>query len=312
MRYLVHKYLMKIFVQSDDLQAKIQLDLLSNPPVMRWFDQCVKLQEIHSISGRLMFHNSNRTISNAVNNELEIYSNLLCIITRLEILLAEKGITKFIIPKCPKAFNRSQHWLNDIHNIFIDVTLWITSTKYMCIPNLWYTQISKTVKEMNTLIHHLERWAIPTANRQYVKNYGHKHLQTQLDLSYHGSALWFPISQEEQDLYHSSYEKNKFHQVVFSNSILGKTYYQSFIDEEKANSSAISGIDATWGNLDIKLDQEREAIFYSSQFQTWLNNTNPNTESAPLEFPVGSINVNSNLDYFIVRNKTNVVFSFLY
>jgi hypothetical protein len=99
--------------------------------------------------------------------------------------------------------------------------------------------------------------------------------------------------------------------VVFSNEILGKTYYRSFIDEENADSPAISGIDKTWGNLDIKLDRQREAIFQDSQFQEWTESIQQDINTVPLEFPVGSINPNSDLDYFIKRKTTEVVFYFV-
>jgi hypothetical protein len=169
----------------------------------------------------------------------------------------------------------------------------------------------EAAKKVNVLIHKLEKWAYPTANSQYIKSYGHRYLQTRFDLSYHGLGLWFELSQEEQEVYHSTLKNNVFYDVVFSNEILGKTYYRSFIDEENADSPAISGIDKTWGNLDIKLDRQREAIFQDSQFQEWTESIQQDINTVPLEFPVGSINPNSDLDYFIKRKTTEVVFYFV-
>lgn len=310
---LVYKYRMKIMVQSTDSQAMIQIDIISNPPLIRWFEQCVRLQETYPITGRLIFHDTSNIASRSADNESEIYANLLITSNRLEALLAEKSITNFVIPKFSKNFNRSQHWLNDIHNVFVDVSLWIrdNGTQYWQLSDSWDSKIFETASELNLLIHKLEKWVVPTSNRQYIKNYSHKHLQTQFDVSHHGIGLWFTISQEEQQLYHSTYQNNEFYQVVFSNNILGKTYYWSFVDEEAANSPAISGIDATWGNLDIKLDQKREDILRNPRFQTWLDTVNNNPKSAPLEFPVGSINPNSNLDYFTKRKVANVIFNFV-
>jgi hypothetical protein len=169
----------------------------------------------------------------------------------------------------------------------------------------------EAAKKVNVLIHKLEKWAYPTANSQYIKSYGHRYLQTRFDLSYHGLGLWFELSQEEQEVYHSTLKNNVFYDVVFSNEILGKTYYRSFIDEENADSPAISGIDKTWGNLDIKLDRQREAIFQDPQFQEWTESIQQDINTVPLEFPVGSINPNSDLDYFIKRKTTEVVFYFV-
>lgn len=304
---------MKIIIQPTNAQASIQIDIISNPPLIRWFEHCARLQETYPITGRLIFHNTNDIAFRSNNNESETYANLLITSNRLEKLLAEKCITKFVIPKFSKNFNRSQHWLNDMHNVFVEVTLWIKDNCAQSCQQLdsWDCKISETASELNLLIHKLEKWAVPTSNRQYIKSYSHKHLQTQFDVSHHGHKLWFTISQEEQQLYHSTYQNNEFYQVVFSNNILGKTYYWSFVDEEIGNSPAISGIDATWGNLDIKLDQKREDIIRSPKFQTWLDTVDTDRESAPLEFPVGLINLNSNLNYFIQKKVTDVIFTFI-
>lgn len=304
---------MKIFVQSNDTISRIQIDILNIPPIVRWFDQCMKLQETHPITGQLFFNDSATLIYNPVGDEDELYSELLSTVSKLKILLLEKQITKFALPELPKVFNRDQHWCNDIHNLFVAVSVFLENNgvEYWKLSSSWDSRMFEAAKKVNVLIHKLEKWAYPTANSRYIKSYGHKYLQTRFDLSYHGLGLWFELSQEEQEIYHSTLKNNVFYDVVFSNEILGKTYYRSFIDEESANSPAISGIDKTWGNLDIKLDQQREAIFRDPQFQTWTESIKQDVDIAPLEFPVGSINPNSDLDYFVKRKTTEVVFHFV-
>ena len=304
---------MKIFVQSNDTISRIQIDILNIPPIVRWFDQCMKLQETHPIPGQLFFNDSATLIYNPVGDEDELYSELLSTVSKLKILLLEKQITKFALPELPKVFNRDQHWCNDIHNLFVAVSVFLENNgvEYWKLSSSWDSRMFEAAKKVNVLIHKLEKWAYPTANSRYIKSYGHKYLQTRFDLSYHGLGLWFELSQEEQEIYHSTLKNNVFYDVVFSNEILGKTYYRSFIDEESANSPAISGIDKTWGNLDIKLDHQREAIFRDPQFQTWTESIKQDVDIAPLEFPVGSINPNSDLDYFVKRKTTEVVFHFV-
>lgn len=305
---------MKIFVQSNDSQEKIQIDLIENQPIVRWFNQYQKLQETHPIAGRLIFNDTANLAIRPTGNESETYVKLLSIISELETLLMEKQISNFTVPELPDTFNRSQHWCNDIHNLFVDISVWLenTCTHYWQLSDSWDSRLFENIKELNILTHRLEKWAYPTANSQHIKQYSHKHLQTEFDLSYHGLGLWFELSQEEQDTYHSTLQNNIFYNVVFSNEILGKTYYRSFIDEESVGSPAISGIDKTWGNLDIKLDQQREAIFQDSKFQDWLDKVSDDKLNAPLEFPVGSINSASDLDYFVKRKVTEVTFHFVY
>lgn len=304
---------MKIIVASKEFNNQIQIDLFDNPAVVRWFTNCKKLQEDCPIIGLLNLSDTSIIAKHPIGNEHDVYKELLLSISRLKNLLDEKSLTEFVFPNIPTSFNRSQHWCNDIHNTFVDVSIFLEKnySGYYYKSENWDSQVFETVKAMNTLIHDIEKWAYPTDNSVYLKNFNHQYLQTRFDSSHHGLGLWFEISQEEQELYHSTLKNNTFYDVVFSNEILGKNFYQSFIDEESPNSPAVSGIDKTWGNLDIKLDSQRTEIFKDDRFKKWAETQCTDIEIAPLEFPIGSINSNSNLDYFVKRKTTEVVFHFV-
>jgi hypothetical protein len=304
---------MKIIVASKESNNQIQIDLFDNPAVVRWFTNCKKLQEDCPIIGLLNLSDTSIIAKHPIGNEHDVYKELLLSISRLKNLLDEKSLTEFVFPNIPTSFNRSQHWCNDIHNTFVDVSIFLEKnySGYYYKSENWDSQVFETVKAMNTLIHDIEKWAYPTDNSVYLKNFNHRQLQTRFDTSYHGLGLWFEISQEEQELYHSTLKNNTFYDVVFSNEILGKNFYQSFIDEENVDSPAVSGIDKTWGNLDIKLDSQRTEIFKDERFKNWVKTQCTDIATAPLEFPVGSINPNSNLDYFVKRKTTKVVFHFV-
>jgi hypothetical protein len=304
---------MKIIVVSDKSADRIQLDLIDNPVVVRWFNNCKKLQEDCPIIGMLNLSNTANIIKYSIGNELDVYKELLLSISTLKNLLDEKNITEFIFPDIPSSFNRSQLWCNDVHNLFVDISIFLEKnySGYHHKSESWDSRVFETTKVINILIHNIEKWAYPTDNSVYLIKYNHRHLQTRFDTSYHGLKLWFEISQEEQELYHSTLKNNTFYDVVFSNEILGKTFYRGFVDNEPPNSPAVSGIDKTWGNLDIKLDSQRTKIFKDERFKNWAKTQRADIETAPLEFPVGSINTNSNLDYFIKRKNTKVVFHFV-
>ena len=304
---------MKIIVASNESTDRIQLDLLDNPVVIRWFNNCKKLQEDHPIIGTLDLSDTSIIAKHPIGNEHDVYKELLLSISRLKNLLNEKSLTEFIFPDIPSSFNRSQLWCNHIHNVFVDVSIFLEKnySGYYYKSENWDSQVFETAKKMNILIHNIEKWAHSTDNSVYLKNYNHQHLQTRFDSSHHGLGLWFEISQEEQKLYHSTLKNNTFYDVVFSNEILGKTFYRSFFDDEPPNSPAVSGIDKTWGNLDIKLDSQRTKIFKDERFKNWAKTQCTDIETAPLEFPIGSINTASNLDYFVKRKTTEVVFHFV-
>ena len=303
---------MKIFLESIDSHHKIQIDILSNPPLCRWFYKSMELQKIHPITGILNL-NDYRPHVLKDGNDINLYKQLLDEISNFKNLLEEKNITEFVFPVLPSAFNRDQHWCNDIHNIFVSVNFFLKDNypDYWIESASWENSVFKSAIRLNVLIHDLEHYADTTENCRSAELYQHMYLQTHIDISHHKMNLWFEITPEEQALYHSTLENDTFYDVVFSNEILGKTFYRSFIDEEPSNSPAVSGIDKTWGNLDIKLDSQRTRIFKDAQFQTWLDSVVDNKLIAPLEFPVGSVNPNSDLDYFVKRKTTEVVFHFV-
>lgn len=303
---------MQIILKSIDSADQIEIDLIENPALVRWFNNSIKLQEIQPITGVIKLSGPRPAIYED-GKDIELYKQLLSEILNFKNLLNEKNITGFSFPLLPDTFNRDQHWLNDVHNIFVSINFFLKDNypNFWIKESTWENNIFNSASAINVLIHKLEHYANTTENCHSAELYQHRYLQTHIDLDYHGMNLWFEISQEEQDLYHSTLENDKFYDVVFSNEILGKTFYRSFIDEEPSNSPAISGIDKTWGNLEIKLDSHRTEIFKGPQFQNWLESVADNKSTAPLEFPVGSINPNSNLDYFIKRKTTEVVFHFL-
>jgi hypothetical protein len=304
---------MKIIVVSKNSNDRIQIDLIDNPPIARWFNNSRHLQKTLPITGVLHLDKAGTNLI-PTSNYQTLYSDLLTAIEKLKMLLEEKEIVQFQFPEIPTTFNRSQHWCNSIHNVFVDVSIFLEKnySNYWNKTTEWDSIVFETIKNINVLVHKLEKWASTTEHYRYIKNhYSHTYLQTEFNTSDHGLNLWFEITPEEQALYHSTLENDTFYNVVFSNEILGKTFYRSFIDEEPPGSPAISGIDKTWGNIDIKLDSQRTTIFKDAQFQNWLESVATDKSTAPLEFPVGSINPNSDLDYFVKRKTTEVVFHFV-
>jgi hypothetical protein len=303
---------MKIILKSNDSNAQIVIDVLDNSVLRRWFDNCVKLQKICPIKGILNLY-GHAPIVLRDDRHIEIYSQLLNEISNFKKLLKQKNITQFEFPTLHDTFNRDQRWCNDVHNIFVGINFYLQThyPDHWIKSSSWENSISESSKIINSLVHKLELYSDFTKNYLSAEQYGHKRLQTHIDQNDHGLDLWFEITQEEQDLYHSTLKNDTFYDVVFSNEILGKTFYQSFLDDESTNSPAISGIDYTFGNLDLKLDDQRTAIYKSCEFQNWLESVTDNKLIAPLEFPVGSINPDSDLDYFVKRKTTEVVFHFV-
>jgi hypothetical protein len=281
---------MKLFIhQKNNLDNNIQINLLDNPAIRRWVDQCMLLENISGYIGNTFTGKRGQTD----NRKIEKQYNLL--LTTIVQLNQTQLPIKVFIPEIPNTFNFNMHWCNDIHNIFLDIMNYISENMsyHDRITNPTIINLESIATSINTIIHTLDANAHLTDSEIYcMNNYPHYYLQTFIDTPKYGLDLWFTPTIEEQKLYHSH---NHSCNVVFGNSIVGKTYFSSFIQEEKRNSPAISGITGTWGNLEILLDNNRTKIYNSKKFKNWLDKE---LYEVPLEFPVGTVDSSCNLQEF--------------
>jgi hypothetical protein len=149
-----------------------------------------------------------------------------------------------------------------------------------------FIEIEKLADQINIIIHKLEYFSRVTENEKFCcENYPHKYLQTFINIEKNKQIQWFEFTEEEQQLYHSS---DHSCDVIFGNCILGKTYFVSFLQEEKFASPSISAINGTWGSIEILLDQNRKQIYNSLRFSDWLGQE-LSVDTALLDFPVGNI-----------------------
>ena len=79
---------------------------------------------------------------------------------------------------------------------------------------------------------------------------------------------------------------------------MGKTFLAGFLNDEKIEGYRVNGIDGTWGHFDFVLDDNRQKIYRSPEFHSWLAKHQINIYDVPLEFPLGDVKDLSTLDYF--------------
>jgi hypothetical protein len=272
---------MKIIINSiGEKDPLIEIQLLDNPAVVRWFNKYSKLTKV----GRMI----DMPISSRPRVSWDLiqkhYQELRAVLDRLQYLPQ---------PRFPKYFNRDQHWCNDIHNVFINALL----------QNIG----NEDVMSINTIIHKLESFSNLTDTELYFKNlYPHNYLRTFIERD-SGLEAWTLLTEEEMQ--YCTRLGDKHYDVVIADELLGKTYLTAFLQEEPPLSPSVKGIDATWGNIEIKLDSHRENIFSSERFQNWLKECG--ITSPQLEFPLGTVVYNK----IIVKPKElhsrNFEFTFL-
>ena len=282
---------MKLFVhQLDNLDNYIQINLLDNPAIKRWFDYFINVQEISgSINNMPLGNRPDRLLTKNYHDTQ--YQLLIDTIHQLKQLQLPIVIN---FPEIPNVFNYDQHWCNHIHNIFVDIIKYLSSVSFHDrYSNPDFIEIERVATQLNTVIHDLEYDSRTTATEKFCSElYQHEYLQTFINTEKNKEIEWFEFTVEEQQLYHAD---NHSCNVVFGNNILGKTYFVSFLQEEDIDSPSTSGVIGTWSDIEILLDQNRKHIYNSLKFKNWLSE-----RSLPMlvEFPIGNVDASCDLTSF--------------
>lgn len=288
---------MKLFIFSNN-DLFCEIDLLDNSAINRWAKHFSTFKNLEAKINLLNLNFEKRKITDL---DHKIYDSLLLTIKELK----TTGILDIlkINPSFSPIYTGSQEQLNSAHNIFIETFIYLKNNfpNFYVEKNSWQHYTAEVAERINRYVHMLELSTFPTDNLKFCKeNFSHSYFQTIIDTN---KDLWFEFTEEEQMLFHNKIGEKKFYSVVFSNEILGKTPFVSFLDNEKSDSIAISGITSTRGNLEIKLDYERSNIYSSDRFKSWFQNA----KTKNLEMPVGNIHlINKN----VYQNSKNKIFRF--
>ena len=282
------KYRMQLILTSTlDSSKQIIINLLDNPAINRWikmstFDTC--------------FLNNNPIVHRKPYSQADIDFHFRKIKDLFDRFKKFKSLIEVPIPIIRPFYLNDQHWCNDVHNVFLEITRYLQNknNNYLYSTDTTELELLNLGRDINKHIHILERYSDLTQNEIAVsKNYQHNVITTLRS----NSPSWVSFTKEEQRLYHTRYNDQP-HNVVFSNYILGKTFLAGFLNDEKIEGYRVNGTDGTYGHFDFVLDDNRQKIYRSPEFHSWLAKHQINIYDVPLEFPVGDVEDISTLDYF--------------
>ena len=282
------KYYMQLILTSTlDSSKQLIIDLLNNPAINRWitmstFDTC--------------FLNNNPIIHELSCSTAELDFQFRKIKESFDKFKKFKSLIDVPIPIIRPFYLNDQHWCNDVHNVFLEITRYLKNKNdnYLYSTDPLELELLNLGRDINHHIHIIERYTDLTQNEIAVsKNYQHNIITTLMS----NSSRWISFTKEEQTLYHTRYNDIP-HNVVFSNYILGKTFLAGFLNDEKIEGYRVNGTDGTYGHFDIVLDDNRQKIYRSPEFHSWIAKHHINIYDVLLEFPLGDIEDLSTLDYF--------------
>jgi hypothetical protein len=276
-----------ILTSSLDSSKQITINLLDNPAVKRWikmsnFDCC--------------FLTNIPIVYRQSYSQADVDFHFRKIKELFDRFKKFKSLINVPVPIIRPFYLNDQHWCNDVHNVFLEITRYLQNknNNYLYSTDPFELELLNLGRDINQHIHILERYSDLTQNEIAVStNYQHKIITASMS----NSPAWVSFTQEEQKLYHTRYNDQP-HNVVFSNYILGKTFLAGFLNDEKIEGYRVNGTNGTYGHFDIVLDDNRQKIYCSPEFHSWLAKHQINIYDVPLEFPVGDIEDISSLDYF--------------
>ncbi len=196
----------------------------------------------------------------------------------------------------PEYFNFDQKLLNQLHRFFTYNVLWYHDAdninnpfdpnfKIKCTS---YQDWHDLLNQINESVHNLEQYT-QVVNRNILKGYPLTFLQVIMNSTPTDNS-WIDFNlEEQQENYKYQIYKKKFKKplVLLDSSILGKSYLQSFLDNDDPACVDCTGRIGSHGNFHIDVDNNLSDVYTSEDFKEWVSHHN--IIKPPLEFPIGIV-----------------------
>jgi hypothetical protein len=198
----------------------------------------------------------------------------------------------FKIPfEIPDEYDFDQNKLNLLHRFFTYNAMWDMTSKNPFDPNFKinydYNKWHEMIDVINQSVHRLERFT-ETPNKEILKDSPLHTIYVNMGQN-SSSESWisFDLKEQEENYKYRRYLLTGKPLVLLDNSILGKSYLQSFLEHDDPTCKDCTGRIGSFGNFFIDLNTNRNKIYNSAEFKNWLSKYN--IKNPPLEFPIGQV-----------------------
>jgi hypothetical protein len=259
-----------------DERIEVHVDLLDNPGVAHWADK---------------FLNCNYTTSVLSHDHLWVcamdqhsfdHSHTRC--QQLISQLAQLGV----VYQGPDIGTVDHHNLNHVHRFFthnqqrcnIIAALHRRGKNVEFDNDLDYHTAMPMLDELNLHVHELERYIARGPDDMLVDQIEEIKLYQP---AHYNSNVWCSLADYQQ--YHS----DQHYDIILGSEILGKTLFQSYLDQDDPRDWDTSGHYASAGGLQITYLPTRQQIYQSDSFKNWLYKYNADPNGLKYDFPIGNI-----------------------
>lgn len=278
----------KLLSQSSQV---ILIKLFDNKATTKWFNQVskIKFDSAHQMSTFFTLPKEDRDKHIPyIQNRWNDIRSILNYLTSLD----------FKIPfEIPDEYDFDQNKLNLLHRFFTYNAMWNMTSKNPFDPNFKinydFNKWHEIIDVINQSVHRLERFT-ETPNKEILKDYPLHTIFVNMNKNLN-PEYWtnFDLEEQEENYKYRQYLLTGKPLVLLDNSILGKSYLQSFLEHDDPTCKDCTGRLGSFGNFFIDLTKNRAKIYNSTEFKNWLSKYN--IKNPPLEFPIGSV-IDHNID----------------
>jgi hypothetical protein len=285
-------------------------------------DHFIEIELIDHSSIKAWF-NHFKNISNNAYQPLDYHLNKFCVLPSefskkdnywkiIKNTLNQLEKLGYKIPfRIPQKFNYSQTTLNLLHRFFTFNAMWFKEkdqkpNPFDCdfkLKNMNWEEWFSIIDQINYSVHKLESLTRITdkrilVNKKYPLQYLHFFSENSIErwLEFDNNQYQF-----NYNFFNPLYENCN---VILDESILGKSIFRSFYDDDNPSEIDRSGRYGSFGGFFIDVNQNRKKLYNSLEFKNWLKKFNLDPSVIEYEFPIGKVSkCTQPLIEFITKSK---------
>jgi hypothetical protein len=282
---------MNIIFHFQDQPLNLEIELLDNPAVRSWANHFKEGYQAGSfLQERLDFY---------PGFDFRQLTDLLTICQQNIQKLKEHGY-EYTGPLPIDCTLIDRNFTNCLHRFFTHtskaVSLFYANYRTSNNEHEIESYLNSLLHSINTAVHNIESW-LPSVPNLGKIDLNEVYISADINGGeYYKDKTWWSI-QEQFRNYHSAAHAD----VILGDEILGKTILRSYLDGDNPNDWDTSGHYANAGSLQILTTTNRQMIYQSEDFISWLKKHKLNPSDVYYDFPIGNIVNKQNLN--IIKNK---------
>ncbi len=290
---------MQIILHFSNLRKpyQVQINLFDHPVVQRWFDFFRSNHCTHRCISQCNLHDVYTADPDRVDQAWQVILKSCARLTELGYRLPFQ-----LGDRC----DYQQSTTNMLHRFFTYNAMWYRESHLpnpfdpgFALPDISYAEWLSYIDPINLSVHNIEVF-YDNPHRQWVRDHAPvESLRLVRDFSPTDwdKDSWLQFSQQEQEFARDRLDYDQGWPVMLDQCILGRSYYDSFLQCDDPSARDCTGRLGSYGGLEIDINQGRQRVYDSDIFKCWLAQHGVDAQGLPLEFQIGWVDTNTDLGF---------------